>query len=105
MRLFDFGYDACVVLADHGNFIERLQHAVDHHCIGWLTDHQYVKYIDPFLWKKSEKEDVFLAKDFRYWYQHEYRIVWIPPMDHEDILQPLPIELGSLVGKAELVLL
>src|SRR5205814_5034658 len=52
IRLFDdFGYDACVILTDPADFICRVQHAVDHHCRGWITDHQNVKYIDPYNWK------------------------------------------------------
>jgi hypothetical protein len=106
VRLFDdFGYDACVILADPAEFIQRIQHAVDHHCKGWLTDHQSVRYIDPYNWKKAIKEDVFFTKDVQYWYQHEYRIVWIPSMDYDRILEPLHLEIGSLDGKAQLILL
>src|SRR5207245_1534191 len=89
IRLFDdFGYDACVILTDPADFICRVQHAVDHHCRGWITDHQNVKYIDPYNWKQAAKSDVFFAKDFKYWYQQEYRIAWLPPIDYSGMLEP-----------------
>ncbi len=106
MRLFDdFGYDACVIFADPADVIQRVQQAVKQHCGDWLTDHQYVRYIDPYNWKKAEQSDVFFAKHFQYWYQHEYRITWLPPMDHSDMLEPLLLEIGSLDGNAQLVTL
>ena len=50
MRLFeDFGYDACVIFGNPTDLIQRVQHAVEHHCGGWHTDHQLVRYIDPRL--------------------------------------------------------
>ena len=106
MRLFDdFGYDACVIFIDPTDLIQRVQHAMEHHCTGWPTDHQYVRYIDPYNWKKAEQSDVFVAKNFKYWYQHEYRITWLPPMDHSDILKPFLLEVGSLEEKAQLITL
>jgi hypothetical protein len=85
MRLFDdFGYDACVIFSDPADFIRRVQYAIEHHCGGWLTDHQLVRYIDPYNWRREEQSDVFFAKHFRYWYQHEYRITWLPPLEYPE---------------------
>jgi predicted carbohydrate-binding protein with CBM5 and CBM33 domain len=47
---------------------------------------------------------IHIAKHFRYWYQQEYRITWIPPLDYSDHpLEPLFLEVGSLQEKAQLI--
>ncbi|MCX5868369.1 MAG: hypothetical protein NT009_13000 [Proteobacteria bacterium] len=63
--------------------------------------HKQVVYIDP-LNTKSENIDVFVSKHFRYAYQKEYRITWLPTkvekkLDHQDIV------IGNLEILCELI--
>ena len=105
-RLFDdFGADSCVIVSDPAAFSSLLLEAVQAQLPGWLDWHQSVSYIDPYL--HSEKvTDLTFSKHFRFWYQHEYRFVWLPDAtrgEHYTDLDPLFIELGSLAHMAEFV--
>ena len=103
-RLFvDFQADSCVIINDKVRFqrLLTLQSAAKFP----NTGHRHGKaiYIDP-LRPSSAIIDVPMSKHFRYEYQREYRFVWRPvkPMANVPYIE---LELGSLEGIAELVVL
>jgi hypothetical protein len=103
-RLFvDFQADSCVIIKDR----ERFQRLLTSLSAAKFpnTGHRHGKavYIDP-LRPLTVKIDVPMSKHFRYEYQCEYRFVWRPvkPMTN---LSYVDLELGSLEGIAELVVL
>ncbi|MDH2917434.1 MAG: hypothetical protein PXX77_11240 [Gallionella sp.] len=103
-RLFvDFQADSCVIIKDRDRFQRLL--ALQGAAKFPNTSHRHGEavYIDP-LRPSTVKIDVPMSKHFRYEYQCEYRFVWRPvkPMAN---LSYVDLELGSLEGIAELVVL
>ena len=104
-RMFDdFSADACVIIHDTEKFGEQLHSAVLKHLPEWLYWDEPVKYIDPYL-SRTDEVNLFSSKNFRYWYQQEYRFIWVPPPEktYSNKLEPFFIELGSLKDLAEFV--
>ena len=104
-RLFgDFGYNAGVIVRDHEAFEDRLSRAVARHLPGWIGGAGPVRYVDPFNCTKDDI-DVFLGKHHRFWYQHEYRCMWVPSDRSITRLEPFFVELGSLRDICQMVAL
>ena len=107
-RLFnDLSADSCVIIRDLSEFFNRLEAAVQAHIPGWSMCSDSVNYIDPYDagFRLTEKRtlNLFFSKNFRYWYQQEYRFVWIPIVEVRTNLEPFQVELGSLKKIGELV--
>lgn len=107
-RLFDdFQADACLIITQPKEFIERLESAFERAMSGWSGISRPVQYVDPFLQAgplrtSGGKLDVHLCKHFRYSYQREYRCIWLP--DHaQQSLTPVFLELGSLEDCCEII--
>lgn len=103
-RLFvDFQADSCVLIKDRERFQRLLtsQSAAKFPNTG--HHHGEAVYIDP-LRPSTVEIEVPMSKHFRYEYQCEYRFVWMPvkPMAN---LSHVDLELGSLEGIAELIVL
>jgi hypothetical protein len=99
----DFEADACLMVKEPKQFIERLLLAVFARLPNWLARVDAVDYLDP-LRTKRESVRAFLAKHFRYSYQKELRIVWVPETPKE-VLEPIFVEVGALHDVAELIVL
>lgn len=103
-RLFpDFEADCCLIINKPQVFIERLVRALSMKIPGWRAFGTGVKYIDPMNITKEEL-DTFFSKHFKYAYQKEYRIIWVPPIP-QMTLTPIDVEIGSLKDCCELVTL
>jgi hypothetical protein len=103
-RLFgDFGYDACVVITNVDGFIERVELAVKELLPDFSTGKGRVRYLDPHF---DHDRDLSIPgiKHFRFAYQQEYRMAWIPPTARKD-LQPFFVNIGSLTDIATLITL
>lgn len=103
-RLFgDFGANACVVIRDPREFLIRLTRAFRAHISGFKVGGGAVRYLDPL---EARPIDVYLpmVKHFRYWYQWEYRVYWLPDTPLKQ-LEPLFLDLGSLGDIADILLL
>jgi hypothetical protein len=100
--LDDFEADCCLVIKDSKAFINRLLEATAPNLQRWTTYARAVDYLDP-LNTKPEDVKPYFAKHFRFAYQNEVRVVWLPP-------EPLPkahaifASLGSLEDIGELLL-
>lgn len=104
LRLFDdFKYDACLVVREPRLFISRVQEVAAAQLPGWSFAVAPVRYIDP-LNHGPALPDVFFSKHFRYSYQREFRLGWLPPspMAH---LEPLDLRLGALDDICDLIVL
>ena len=44
----------------------------------------------------------FISKHFRYAYQHEFRVIWIPNKEIND-LDPVFIEIGGMAEYADII--
>jgi hypothetical protein len=100
--LGDFNADACLVIRDPNAFINRVADAMAAHLPGWDATVGYVEYYDPLQVNPAEVRQPFW-KHFRFAYQHEIRLVWMPPAP-EIVLSRIELNLGSLDDIAELVL-
>lgn len=104
IRLFgDFKADGCLVIKHPEDFIRAIIDAFKKQNKGWRGFGTPVYYIDP-LNPSDLNIDIFFTKHFRYWYQQEYRVIWLSS-DLVNELEPVYIEIGPLHDYCELILL
>lgn len=111
-RLFDdfsrgnkTSYDACLVIRQPQRFINRMRECGERELPGWDFYESPVAYRDPHHpIPYADSLDVFFTKHFRYAYQREFRMAWIPPMSDAK-LESLEFVLGPLCDHCELLLL
>jgi len=101
-RLFgDFEANCCLIIKNPHRFIERLMLAFHKKSPDFSSCSEPIHYFDP-LNAKTAKLDVFFSKHFRYSYQKEYRIIWLPPKATMS-LEPVYLELGNLEDCCEII--
>ncbi len=101
-RLFlDFEADACLVIADPDDFVERVLCGLEAQCPDWSGVGMAVSYIDPLLCERRDI-DVFNSKHFRYSYQKEFRLTWVPETPATSI-DHVSLEIGSLKDSCLLI--
>jgi hypothetical protein len=97
----DFEGDCCLVIKDVKAFLDRLLKGVLVHVPYWAARVGPVVYLDPLNTKPQEVRPYF-GKYFRYAYQNEVRVVWVPPEPTAKV-EPVFTSLGSLQDIAELL--
>ena len=103
-RLFDdFEATACLVIRNPREFLIRLVAAARTRLPRWHAGGGPVQYLDPLLTRHGDLH-IPLVKHFRYAYQWEYRVYWLPDVP-QDNLEPVLVELGPLHDIGELVVL
>lgn len=105
---FDFDADACIIVRDQQEFVQRLKAYMSWRLPGWSIYFDMAKYVDPYFILQilpTAGNDIFFLKSFHYMYQHEHRLVAIPPKDWREPLRPIFLKLGSLEKIAKIVLL
>ncbi len=100
--MLDFESDACLVIHEPEVFADRINRAMTRYFPKWRSDCNYVEYYDPLRVTPREIEPIWF-KHFRYAYQQEIRLIWLPPEPVEK-LDYVTVALGSLEDIAELVL-
>lgn len=101
-RLFvDFSADSCLLITNPPQFLLRLSTAVDNMLSCWEKYLIDVSYFDP-LKPDKKKIDSFSCKHFRYSYQKEWRLIWLPP-ENANILDHINIEFGNCEDVCELI--
>jgi hypothetical protein len=94
-RLFgDFEADCCLIIKHPQQFVERLIQAFHTKLPEYQPFAEAIKYFDPLNANEADL-NVFFSKHFRYSYQKEYRIIWLPP-EPVMALEPVFLELGNL---------
>jgi len=102
-RLFDdFGYDSCLVIREPQLFVERIRACMALAVPGWDFCAAAVSYRDPC--HPTPTDDVLFSKHFRFTYQKEFRTVWEGPT-RQGTLEPIPLDLGSLIDYCDLLVL
>jgi hypothetical protein len=96
-------YDSCLVIRDPHEFINRMRTCGESKLSGWSLHAQPVVYSDPYQPERGPV-DVFFTKHFRYAYQEEFRMVWIPPSP-QDKLEPINFVLGPMTEYCTLLTL
>src|SRR5258708_1101469 len=95
LRLFDdFDADSCIVIQDPLAFGSRVLQAAKKRFAGWRGRFHDVSYVDPYNYPPDDI-DLYFAKHFRYWYQREVRVVWLPDTPQNN-LDHVFIELGDI---------
>lgn len=104
LRLFDdFDVDACVVIRDRERFLRLLKAQMEKYCNGLFCFDSAVNYFDPYNFGFTSDIDPFTYKHFRYWYQRDYRCLWLPASPQPGPLEPIFLELGSVRDFADYV--
>ena len=102
-RLFDdFNSDACLLVHEPNGFGMMIVEACKQGYSDWLFAEKMVCYYDPLRFNGIE--DISFSKHFRFWYQHEYRIV-LKPRDPVERLEPIKLSLGKVSDLCELIVL
>ena len=102
-RLFDdFNSDACLLVQEPKGFVMKIVEACKQSYSDWLFAEQRVCYYDPL--RLDRIDDISLSKHFRFWYQHEYRIV-LKPKGPIKRLEPIKLSLGKVSDLCELIVL
>jgi hypothetical protein len=106
LRLFaDFGYDACVIVRDHGSFEDRLSKAVAKLVPDFIGGAGPITYVDPYNPGKGNARVSHSSEAPSQFVSAEYRCVWCPPKPPETPLSPLFVELDTLADTHELIIL
>ena len=94
-RLFlDFDADACLIIRKPNDFQKMLLSIFESKMQGWTGTGERVVYIDPLNCPLAHI-DVFSSKHFRYAYQREYRLIWLPS-DPKQALDHVLLELPDI---------
>ena len=102
-RLFDdFNSDACLLVHEPKGFVRKIVEACNQSHSDWLFAEKMVCYYDPL--RLDRIDDIPLSKHFRFWYQHEYRIV-LKPKGPIKRLEPIILSLGKVSDLCELIVL
>lgn len=103
-RMFvDFAADSCVIIRDKPAFISRVMERVRAKIAAVEAASGRATYIDPLL-PATGNINIPFAKHFRYTYQREFRLAWVP-RDHVARLAHFDVEIGPLADIAEYVAL
>lgn len=95
-RLFvDFEADSCLIISEPHRFIERLMAAFSQKCLGYEAHAFPVLYCDPISVRSIDLHPT-ISKHFRYSYQSEARVIWIPECPCPRLQEPVDLEIGSL---------
>jgi hypothetical protein len=109
IRLFaDSHANACVIVNNQNKFMRLLIAAVRKAVPDWYVEIGMAKYLDPYsvLQLLPDKgTEIFFFKHFRYFYQHEWRLVALPPPNCNGPDGPLDIKLGNLRDISRLIVL
>lgn len=92
--LDDFNANALLVIHNVDRFLIRIEKAVKKARPDLRMAGNVVNYYDPYRVKPNDLEP-FFAKNFRYAYQREYRLVWHAPGLALDC-EPFFVEIGSM---------
>lgn len=95
--------DCCVIFHQPLNFTNRLREVASEVMMDANFMQGRVKYYDPII-PVLPRPHVPFSKHFRYTYQTEHRICWIPKNPVEKV-EPVDLELGSFEHEAELVII
>jgi hypothetical protein len=81
------------MIRDRDIFIRRVLERFEKSRPGWSGIAAVVRYVDPLIEGRTDI-DIHLSKHFRYWYQKEFRFVWLPDQV-QSRLAPILVELGD----------
>lgn len=103
-RIFsDFLYDCALIIKDPQKFLEKIIRAFKDRLPTYRRAAQPVRYFDPFN-SNPRSFPVHFAKHFRFSYQKEYRIIWVPP-SHDEAFDYVNVEMGNLEDICEVICL
>ena len=102
-RLFDdFRADACIVINDIKGFLSKIDIAFKKAANGLDRFVGTVTYIDPLNAPNDENTSLFFGKHFKYTYQKETRLVWVPRSKTE-LLDPIYLDIGPMNEYADYI--
>jgi hypothetical protein len=100
-RMFEDFDDTCVVIKRPAEFTSRIQDSINASLPGWKFITAPVIYFDPFF-SRPHQMVAQLYKHFRFSYQKEHRLLWVPPSP-EAAEDHIPFDIGPLTAYAEFI--
>lgn len=101
-RMFgDFKADACLIIKNPKRFLDRITEQFKFQLPDLNASGRAVDYVDP-LNSNGVAANAYFSKHFRYSYQKEFRVVWIPENPSFD-LKPVFLNLGDLRDYCEIM--
>jgi hypothetical protein len=97
----DFDADACLVIANAAEFVNRLTIEVQRQLRARGFAFDCVRYVDP-LTQRDDETQICFQKHFRYLYQREWRAVWLPS-NREQPPETTLLKIGSLKDIGEIL--
>ncbi len=102
LRMFgDFEADCCLIIKDPDRFLQKLVDQFDVQMPNYKVALNHVEYFDP-LNVKSSNYNVYFSKHFRFSYQQEFRVIWLPA-EPTIKLEPVFLDLGNLEDCCEIL--
>lgn len=98
----DGGDDACFLIREPGTFLRRFCAGLQDELPGWRIVRGSVAYVDP-VYPSDEEAPVYFAKDFRYAYQREFRVVAVPPENVDRLDEYVWLKLGPCEAVGEII--
>ncbi len=100
----NFGYDSCLIIKNPEAFAQRLKKSLKERLPNWYFHHNPIQYFDPHEPIKNEYFSPTMCKDFSYAYQMEYRFIWAPLKNVEEVkdISEIEVEVGPLDDICEL---
>jgi hypothetical protein len=95
----------CVVIKDPEEFLARVQAAISPALPGWRCIAAPVEYFDPFF-SRPHQMAAQLFKHFRYCYQKEFRLLWVPPSENaaaDHAWNHISFEIGPITAYGEII--
>jgi hypothetical protein len=103
LRLFDdFQADCAIIIHKPTEFATRVFAAAKKMLPTWNGGFGDITYVDPYR-PPDMAIEIFRSKDFRFWYQREVRLAWLPSKQIEGKLDHLYLELGEIADLCEFV--
>ncbi|MDQ6664909.1 MAG: hypothetical protein M3Z23_11000 [Acidobacteriota bacterium] len=99
----DSDVDTCVVITEPHKFMERIKTAIAIQLPNWKPIDGPITYLDPFFVRVEHLPPQF-CKHFRFSYQKEHRLVWIPPNPEQaSFPDHIYFDIGPLTDCARLI--
>jgi hypothetical protein len=98
---YDIHADCCLIIKKPERFLQDIFNSFDKKYKDWVGSDQLVTYFDPLNMLDNIVNPVAF-KHFRYRYQKELRVIWLPPNEEKD-LKPIFLQIDNLKDYCDLV--
>ncbi|MGD9154486.1 MAG: hypothetical protein PVG90_03170 [Bacillota bacterium] len=98
---YDIHADCCLIIKKPDRFLQDVFNSFDKKYKDWVGIDRLATYFDP-LNTSDDIIDPFSFKHFKFSYQKELRVIWLPPNEEKD-LEPIFLQIDNLKDYCDLV--